>query len=355
MALPEADVQIGSDADLDGVLTRAVTAAGSRGASLEELWRAAIDVEPELASSPDRRHRLRGALDRLVDAGVVRGLPARRGAYDRSAVPPLPLVVRTVPRVHEERPRAALPSDLRPELASARAVERIRADEVATLEAVNAFLRDWRPGRPDVPVRERSLEIFGNEKRLDTLASTRLFTTGVISLELLHCHVVHPPFVYERISDAPVVLVTENHHTYESARRALGESDRGIGVVAYGAGQAFSASVSYLADLDPTPKTAYYFGDLDVAGLSIARGASEAYERAGGALLEPAVGLYRALLTSGYRRTGPTVAESQAVELVSWLSEELQDAAGAVLRAGLWIPQEAVGYELLARLDDWLN
>ena len=76
MALPEAEPQIGSDADLDGALARAVVAAGSRGATLEELWRAGIDIEPELASAPDRRHRLRGALDRSVDSGVVRGFPA---------------------------------------------------------------------------------------------------------------------------------------------------------------------------------------------------------------------------------------------------------------------------------------
>ena len=31
------------------------------------------------------------------------------------------------------------------------------------------------------------------------------------------------PFVYEKVSEAPVVLVIENHHTYESARRALGD------------------------------------------------------------------------------------------------------------------------------------
>ena len=78
---------------------------------------------------------------------------------------------------------------------------------------MNAFFATGA-GAPRRTDRERSLDIFGNEKRLDTLASTRLFTTGAISLELLHCHVVHPSFVYERISDAPVVLVTENDHTY---------------------------------------------------------------------------------------------------------------------------------------------
>ena len=216
-------------------------------------------------------------------------------------------------------------------------------------------MRDWDPGRPDVPVRERSLEIFGDEKRLDTLASTRLFSTGVLSLELLHCHVVHPPFVYERLSAAPDALVIENHHTYESARRALAESGRGIGVVAYGAGRAFCASVSYLVDLDPEVTSAYYFGDLDAPGLSIALGAAAVAQRTGGPHLEPAVGLYRALLASGRRRTGRSISDAQVFEHVAWLPGELQKAAAAVLTAGLWIPQEAVGYEALVRFDDWLT
>ena len=355
MALPEVQRPASADASLDVALTAAVREAGPAGASLEALWHAAFAVEPELASSPERRHRLSAAIERLVAGGVARSLPGRSGAYERSAHPPLPLVVRPVAAARNEKVAVTLPGDLRPELAGARNLERIRRDEVVTLEAVNAFLRDWSPNRPEVPARERSLEIFGDEKRLDALRSTRLFGTGVLSLELLHCYEVHPPFVYERVGDAPVALVIENHHTYDSARRVLSGADRGIGFVVYGAGRAFEASVTYLADLGATVERVAYFGDLDSAGLSIPVGASATWEQAGGSAIEPAGPLYRALLTTRVRRAGTVIADGGARQLVAWLPADLQEAARATLAAGLWIPQEAVGLEVLGALANWLD
>ena len=289
-------------------------------------------------------------------AGVARRLVTARDGQDRRAVPALPLVVRPVTPARVRRVEAPkLPGDLRPELAGAQDLARLRSDEIDTLLAVNEFLRDFDPSRPAVPVRERSLEVFGDEKRIDALKGTRLFVSGVLSYGLLRCYEVHPPFVYERVSDAPVALVIENHHTYDSARRGLGRADRGIGVVGYGAGRAFCASVSYLSDLKPAVKEAFYFGDLDEAGLSIAAGASVASQRAAGPVLEPAVGLYRALLGSGHRRPSRPLDEARAGEVAAWLGDELRGPAAEVLAAGLWIPQEALGLEALLALDDWLG
>ena len=44
--------------------------------------------------------------------------------------------------------------------------------------------------------------------------------------------------------------------------------------VAYGAGNAFEASVTYIADLDPVPSRVRYFGDLDTEGTAIPTRAS---------------------------------------------------------------------------------
>jgi hypothetical protein len=347
--------QSGAERDLDAGLSAVITGAGRRGASLEDLWHGAMAVEPDLATAVDRRARLLGALGRLVDAKVARPLPRRRDALDTSAQPALPLVVRPVGLPALTRPeRATLPAALRPELARARDLERPRLDEIATLIAVNDFLRDFDPDRPAVPMRERSLEIFGDEKRLDALVSQRLFTTGILTVALLRCYVVHPPFVYQRISDDPTALVLENHHTYDSARRVLERSPRGIGVVAYGAGRAFCASVTYLADLVPAVQRGYYFGDLDAAGLSIAAGAEAAGRAADTPPVLPATNLYRALLASPYRRPGTAIELATAQGLAAWLPVELRGAATALLVAGQWLSQEAVGLEVLTQLTDWL-
>ena len=355
MALPDSGESV-SEAEqaLDDALAAAVTAAGRAGASLEDLWHAAFAVEPELASSVDRRSRLLASLERLALAGRVRAWPTRRASFERSSLPKLPSVVRApAPAAREWPLRTPLPAELRPELAGARNLDRIRADEVATLVAVNKFLRDFDPNRPPVPVRERSLEVFGDEKRLDALRTQRLYTIGVLSDELLHCFEVHPPFVFQRVSDSPTALILENHHTYDSACRVLKVDPHGVGVVAYGAGRAFCASVTYLADMSPAVKQAYYFGDLDSAGLSIPANAHLVAQSVGVAPVVPAVALYRALLTSPHRRPGSVIPEAVTAGLVAWLPKELQDETSKLLASGHWLPQEAVGLEVLTTLDWW--
>jgi hypothetical protein len=356
MALPDASGSI-SEAEqaLDGALAAAVMAAGRRGAALEVLLHAAFAVEPELASSVDRRGRLLASLERLAASGRVRTWPTGRASFERTSFPSLPLVVRAPGMPARERPiRPVLPPELRPELAGARKLDHIRADEVATLVAVNEFLRNFDPARPSVPVRERSLEVFGDEKRLDAVRGQRLYTTAVLSDELLRCFEVHPPFVYRRVSDAPNALVLENHHTYDSARNLLEVRTRDIGIVIYGAGRAFCASVTYLSDLDPAVKQAYYFGDLDTAGLSIPASAHAVGEAAGIAPVIPAVGLYRALLASPHRRPATPVPAAAASGLVAWLPRDLRTEVTDLLTSGHWLPQEAVGLEVMGSIDCWL-
>ena len=339
---------------LDSALAAAVAATGRHGALLEDLWHAAFAVEPELASSVDRRARLLASLERLAASGHIRPWPTRRANFDHSSLPSLPSVVRASGTPAKERAsRPVLPADLRPELAGARKL-RIRADEVATLVAVNEFLRDLDSARPLIPVRERSLEIFGDEKRLEAIRGQRLYAIGVLGDELLRCFEVHPPFVFQRVSDAPNALVLENHHTYDSACRVLKTDPRDVGVVVYGAGRAFCASVTYLADLDPAVKQAYYFGDLDPAGLSIPASAHLVGQAAGVAPVVPAVSLYRALLASPYRRPAGPVPAAAASVLVAWLPEEVQAETSELLTSGHWLPQEAVGLEVMTSLDLWL-
>jgi hypothetical protein len=239
----------------------------------------------------------------------------------------------------------------RPELAWA-ADLRFRADELERLKRVNAWLRDLDPGEPVVPVRERSLELFGDEKMLERLLGGRLFFDGGLSLELLRARTVHPPFVCHRISAAPVLLVIENHHTYDSFVRTLGAGGR-VGVVAYGAGSAFVGSVTYANDLDPPVEEIRYFGDLDARGLRIPVDA----DRARGPLLppvRPAEHLYRRLLELGVRAAAPPVPAEIAARLVSWLPADLRDEVAAMLAGGCRMAQEAVGFKALRGTADLL-
>lgn len=314
-------------------------------ASLQEL---VLELEPALRTSPLKRDQLAEALEEGRRTGRLR-LPMQRRLY--AGTPPLPAWV-VVVREPEAAP--TLPGQAyfwRHELAWA-AELRFRPDELERLKRINAWLRDVDPNEPVVPVRERSLELFGDEKLLERLQGGRLFSDGALSLELLRARIVHPPFFYHRISQAPVLLVIENHHTYDSFARLLGP-DSGVGVVAYGAGAAFVGSVTYASDLRPPVEQIRYFGDLDARGLRIPVDA----DRARGEDLppiRPAAALYRRLLRLGVRGAASPVPAESAARLGSWLPADLRDEVSTMLTDGYRMAQEAVGFKALRGFQDVL-
>lgn len=88
-----------------------------------------------------------------------------------------------------------------------------------------------------MPHRERSLEVFGNEKRLDTLMRTRLFTKRLLTLDLLRCFQAPLPLTAQYVGSPdlnPQLLIVENHATYASvlaaARKRIAEGAVGFGV-----------------------------------------------------------------------------------------------------------------------------
>jgi hypothetical protein len=315
-----------------------------RQVKLAELQALLVSAEPALEHAPERRGRLQEVLDELVDAGVVE-LPSPR-SYDRSAKPALPRFVRV------ERPPPGLRRisgagvPWRPELSWA---AELSMDEhtLSDLRAINSFFRDGGSERPLVPLRERSLQLFGHEKRLEALMGGQLFLPGRLTLDQLRCEEVHPPFVFERIGSGPDVLIIENHHTFVSLCRTL-PRDGNVGVVVYGAGAHFKGSVTFLADLQPPPRRAFYFGDLDVNGLDIPTHASAVATAAGLPEIEPATLLYTLLLEHGH----PVPVENppsryRVRKVVAWFPEGLRPAATAVLDDGQRLAQEWVGTELL--------
>lgn len=316
-----------------------------RRVELPELSGLLLRAEPALAHAPERRDRLAEVLGQLVDAGVVE-LPSER-SYDHSARPPLPRFVRVERSAQPPQRQPGLEYAWRSELAWATELS-FDQQTLDELRAVNAFLRDGGAQRPVVPMRERSLQLFGDEKRLDSLLGTQVFAPGRLTLAQLRCEEVHPPFVYERVGPGADALVVENHHTYVSLARTL-PSDGPVGTVIYGAGGHFKGSVTYLADLDARPRRVLYFGDLDVDGLDIPAYASNLAVGQGLPAVEPAAGLYRLLFDHGHPAViSPATRGLRSEQLVRWLPGELRDEAAALLRAKRRLAQEWVGAELLS-------
>ena len=327
----------------------ALLALGKRRIRLHELRAAYLRAHPDALNAPDLRRLLLDALRRL-ERDEVADLPAPGPRWDRSGSPPLPRTAslrdvarsKRSPEAHAWLPALAFAADER---------HPVRRE---ALKAINAFLVSARDKAPSpVPTRERSLQIFENEKRLDDIrkGEPTLFD-GRISLDDLHCYPVAPPLPFET-PDSPSagrpVLVLENYHSYDSFQRWNREAAL-YAAVAYGGGNAFRQGAGNLDELIARTAAdgAFYVGDLDPPGIDILLGVNERRRAEGGTTVQPHCGLYRWLLAHGCR--GPldkAPRDGLAARLGEVFPADIAGALGDLWAAGLRIPQESFGLQQL--------
>jgi hypothetical protein len=217
------------------------------------------------------------------------------------------------------------------------------------LRQINSFFLGGGANRPCVPIKERSLELFGFEKRLDTLANSTLFGERRLSLEQLRCFFVAEPLGWQR---GPAVhgplLVLENAATWDSFRR-WNDAHPFFSAVVYGQGNCFVDRVPFLAEIFRElggPRPVLYFGDLDASGLRIPARASRAAQRLGLPLVEPYLDAYRALLSQVARATPANEDDPIRREDADWLGP-LAEEAWRILERNQRLAQEWVGWEYL--------
>ncbi|HVW39846.1 MAG TPA: hypothetical protein VHC18_00700 [Amycolatopsis sp.] len=334
-------------------------AAAAQKVDVDVLYYAAVTFDRSLATAPTARSEIRQALDELAAAGLV-SFPSSARFFDTREAPPLPMWVRRPPRervVGRPKPARVWP-------AAIEAAGRIatRENEIALLETISSFLRNGGTSRPSVPLRERSLELFGDEKRIDRLMSTRLFTSGAVTLDLLRCHPVPIPFVSQWVpgSDDPqgtALLIAENHHTYASLLKVTRHRAAAEGPgrhVGYGTGNQFPSAVLSVPLLSPPPSRIVYFGDVDLKGLQTPLAAHTAAAKAGLPPVLPAVPLYEILFEVGCKQPNDHVHPDTAGAAAAWLTP-FAERARDLLVDGIRIPQESVGYEQLVDRGEILD
>jgi hypothetical protein len=314
---------------------------------LDAVRRAFQKVHPELAADPSARAKLRDLLDRLhLDARV--DLPKGSHGWDTSALPALPLWVK-LPRelFHPEK------IDLRsipwaPELRFL-ASSRVFVPFV-DLDKLQKFFAVGGRAKPMVPIKERSLEIFGDEKRLDQLfRGSALFGSARLTLEALRCFIVNEPLPWTPgpTQQGPVIVL-ENAATWHSYCRWNSER-KAFSAIIYGCGNRFVDGIRSLEDILAAiggPRPVLYFGDLDPQGLLIPQEASARASVAGLPPVEPHLWSYRQLLTLGAGRGQPWEGEPPSTTLCDWLGP-LADPAHRLFGTRQRLPQEHVSWEFL--------
>lgn len=313
---------------------------------VRQVFRAALPID----YSDHGREALARYITELDERGEIQ-VPRQSKLWEHTPQPALPQwILFAAPEVD------GAPIDHRaiawaPELASLVDEPRIRPDLLRDLLAVQRFLAAGGRQREPVPVRERSVELFGDEKRLDDLLRSRLFRRLGLDSALLRTRDVPVPIVWEpgpSESAATRLLVLENLHTYDSFRRWNAREGAYLAVV-YGGGKAFAGMLDDLARIvvDLGAFESEYFGDLDAEGLQIPAAAARML---GDLPLLAAERWYELLLVRGAEQNIPTVEPFVPQSALQWLPERLQPPVSQLLGQGRRLPQELVGWDQLRQL-----
>jgi hypothetical protein len=319
------------------------------------IWQCFYAVRPELKNDVSSRQRLGTDLRTLAEREFI-SLPASKSSFDRTALPALPRFVRLL----ETQVAAETKFDHRTfpwSLPMSFVAGLARLPNPRLAKRLNDFFRgDWASRIP-VPVKERSYEIFGNEKALERVLDGQFGSKGRLTLETLRCYRVPLVPVHRVFADGVDVLIVENEATFDSVSRWNAEHQK-LRMVIYGRGREAEKIADFLlSEVETKSGAIYYFGDLDRLGISIPYRLSRTLKQKGGRGISPAGACYRLLLQQSPTTISTVDMEDELDELpdaewtaaIDWLPVDVQAQTEAMLATDRRIAQEATGWELLRK------
>jgi len=217
---------------------------------------------------------------------------------------------------------------------------------------INDFIRINRGDNEIVPIKERSLELFNDEKRLDSLLNSVLFYEGRINeVTDLRCEVIGVPLAWARgpldSSYQPVIII-ENAATWHSYCRWNNLSHQ-FSAVVYGEGNRFIDGIRYLSDVFKEiggVREVFYFGDIDPQGIRIPQKASANQYGVRLPIIQPHMWSYRHLLNINNSHEQPYKSDNYNLELCNWM-EDLGHQTYELFKNNKRIAQEHIGWNFL--------
>lgn len=317
----------------------------------EDLWRMFATAFPTRPQGSEERHWFLEALVALERQGLLRLPPPRSPRWDRTLDPAVPASVDRVSAPLPARDNSWRSFPWHPALQWVPDLLQISRRQIDFLHSVHeAMVGGWL--EKHAPLKYRSLQLTGDEKGLARLVSTQLFGPGRLSLELLGCVREAIPLAWESVSDNPSMLIFENAGPFWVARQTLSQmSAPPYGMVGYGGGKSFQASLQHLMTIGRPLESIFYVGDLDSPGLRIAEAVHHAASEVGLPQILPAPGFHLAMLEAadrfGYADGWPAESKGTSIEPGSAFlkshSLNLQERILAIVNSGRRIPEEVLG------------
>lgn len=231
-------------------------------------------------------------------------------------------------------------------------------EQLKTLEKINDFYIETNYEKLSViPIRERSMKIFNDEKKLDSLHKKSILFDGRLTLHDLKCEDIAPPLYYEAIADCngKPALICENSNSFHSFNRWNKQSEI-YGAIIYGNGNEFRKTHYWLNEIQKKHQISnfFYFGDIDPIGLEIPYYVNRDRVNEKMTSIFPSKKLYLALLKSQKSNiiSKKNANKNITNDIFNWLeSTEIIEVTKKLFVNKLRIPQEAISYEDLSQFS----
>lgn len=320
-----------------------------------EVWIAFTAAYSDLPSGPERRLWLLAALEELAARGAIQ-LPVRHGKqWDRTSEIVLPTAVSLASTVADGSARIRWRQfPWHPQLQWVFQLRTLVADQISFLMRVNEGLVEGWFAQPEC-FKYRSLQLTGDEKRLETLRKGTLFGPGRLTLEMLGCQPEALPLAMEHLSSEPTMLIFENAAPFMLARTlASGTVHPRVGRLAYGAGKQVLKAVDCFSMIQPAITEILYVGDLDGEGIQIASAVNRASKEVP---VRPAtqfhLAMFEAAASLGAPNGWPAKDKEPAIcseAAFDFLENEVRGRAVQLVTSGRRIPEEVVSHSLMRQL-----
>jgi hypothetical protein len=333
----------------------ALECGGRRTIPQTVLWNACSKAYSDLPSGAERRVWLLTVLEELAERGDIQ-LPVRQGKlWDRTSKIILPTsITLLLPATDHDAALQWRQFPWHPSLQWVLQLRMLAADQFAFLMRVNEGLVEGWFSQPEC-FKYRSLQLTGDEKRLERLTKGALFASGCLTLEMLGCEPDALPLATEYLSSQPTMLVFENASPFMLARGiAACTLPQEIGRLAYGAGKQVLKAVPYFSMIEPAIKDVLYVGDLDAEGLKIA---AELQRLSKTVAVQPAHEFHRTMLESATKLGFPDgwpVKDDQPLRgsdpAISNLDPVVAQKVSTIIAAGRRIPEEVLSRAAMSSL-----
>ncbi|KKN14009.1 hypothetical protein LCGC14_1000480 [marine sediment metagenome] len=264
-------------------------------------------------------------LNNLEKSSMIE-LPKTEENWDHNTLPQLPYWIKVKRSKRKSPPTPWKEFPWRKELLWASKLKNVRIMTFEILKNLNEYFKNHEKDDIQMPIKERSIQIFGEEKVLDRIVQRKWFKEN-LSLEILNCYKTHEPFPSKTFLGAKKdkVIIIENRDTFDSFCKvnASFESPYYKHII-YGSGERIKDTILWINNLDPKIKLIEYFGDIDINGFAIPAKVNEILkENQSSVVIEMATCFYTALV-SLIKEKNPQIGlnPTKNYEFLTFLPEE---------------------------------